>query len=431
MGQPKQKEASAQSTAWPKLSICIITFNRAKYLKKTLAHLSFLKTLPFDCEVLVSDNCSTDETAAVVAGFLKKFDRIRYIKQTRNVGPEGNFVSVFRSALGEFVLYLADDDMLIPEAVVSTVRYMEENPTVVACHAPWELWDDVSKQSSGLFYRIDEETVFQKKDSVDLFNFIIQNHIFPEIAVYRSDALHKILYLPHKAFGSFVNLARLLDCGDIVFLPNPFYRGVTVHWEGDTRVNYGYRQGMLEWDLYRGGVEYLFHKAFRNLGHLAVPEDQRDIGRKMIDGFIVTRLSIALRHLIVNKDFIGANDVFFRLLSCGAIPSAEVSNYSQFLAPKAAVQSVIETFEAITGLDCIGLYRVGDSNAVTVSIKELRQDLPVNQLSDDTINKITGKDKDKMLVLVGSDTEREKLIKADFRNGLVIVEGEVLSQFMP
>lgn len=412
----------------PKLSICVITYNRAKYLKKTLAHLSFLKTFPFDCEVLVSDNCSTDETSAVAAGFMKKFDRIRYIKQTRNVGPERNLISAFRMAAGEFVVYLADDDMLIPDAVVAIVRYMEANSNIAVCHAPWEHWDDVTKQSLGLFYRIEKETIFQKKDSVDLFNFIIQKHIFPEICIYRSDALHKMLYLSHKAFWPFVNLARLLDYGDIAFLPEPFYRSVTKHWEGETRSQHGHQQAMLEWDLYRGGVEYLFHKAFRNLGHPAVPEDQRDIGRKMIDIFVATRLSVALRQLIGKKDFISANDVFIRLLSCRTLPEAETSHYGQFLAPRAAVQSMIETFEAITRLECIGLYHVSDSDAVTTLFKEIRPDLPIRVLSDGAINKI--KNKDTVLILAGSDLERKKLIEAGFGNGLVIVEQELVSQFM-
>lgn len=412
----------------PTLSICIITYNRAKYLHKTLTHLSFLKTFPFDCEVLVSDNCSTDETSAVVAGFMKKFDRIRYMKQTRNVGPDGNIISAFRSAVGEFVLYLADDDMLIPEAVISIVRYMEKNRTVVACHAPWEFWNDVTKQSSGLAYSVKKEMVFEKKDSIDLFNFIVEKHVFPEIAIYRSDALHKVLYSPRKTYLAFVCLARLLSYGSIVFLPSPFYHSVTVHWEGETRSQYGHQQAVSDWDLYRGGVEYLFYKAFRNVGYPAVPDEQLDIGRKMIHGFVANRLFVTLGELIRSKDFIGANDVFVRLLSCGVFPSAEVSKYSQFLAPRAAVQSLIETFEAMTGLECIGVYRVGDFKAVERLLKEIRGEVAVRQLLDDGPYEF--KDKDRILVLVGSNTEKEKLLNAGYQDGLVIVEQELVSQFM-
>jgi glycosyltransferase involved in cell wall biosynthesis len=417
-------------TTTPKLSICIITYNRAKYLHKTLTHLGFLKTFPFECEVLVSDNCSTDETAAVVAGFMKEFERLRYMKQARNVGPEGNIISAFRSAVGEFVLYLADDDMLIPEAVVSIVRYMEENPTVVACHAPWELWNDVTKQCSGKFYNVEREMVFEKKDSLNLFNFVVHGGIFPEIAVYRSDALHKILYLPRKAYWPYVYLARLLDYGPVAFMPNPFYRFVTAHWEDETRVNNGFRQAMSEWDIFRGGVEFLLYKAFRNLvERSAIPAAQLDIGRRMIDSFVTARMSVALRHLIAHKDFIGANDVFVRLLSCGAIPSVEVSNYSEILTLRAAAQSLIEAFEAMTWLECIGLYRVNDSKALEALFNEIRSGLPVRQLTDEGIYDL--KDKDKMLVLVGSNTEKDNLLKAGYQDGLVIVEQELVSQFIP
>ena len=137
----------------------------------------------------------------------------------------------------------------------------------------------------------------------------------------------------------------------------------------------------------------------------------------------------AMRCLIASKDFIGANDVFVRLLSCGAIPSAEVSYYSQLLASRAALQSLIETVDAITKLERIGLYCVSDLNAVTILIKEMRPDLPISILSDGAINKL--KNEDTMLILAGSDQERKKLIEAGFRSGLVIVEQELVPLFMP
>ena len=131
----------------PKLSICITTYNRANYLKKTLENVIAFGSLPFDYEIIVSDNCSPDDTSSMVADLIKKCDRIRYVKQTHNLGHEKNMNSAFRLAVGEFLVYLADDDMLIPDAVVETVQYMEQTPHVVACYAPCEFWDNASMQS--------------------------------------------------------------------------------------------------------------------------------------------------------------------------------------------------------------------------------------------------------------------------------------------
>jgi glycosyltransferase involved in cell wall biosynthesis len=410
----------------PKLSICIRTYNRGTYLKRALSSLVSLNAFPFDYEIIVSDNCSTDETPIVAAGFVKKCERVRYVKQTRNVGAERNLISAFRMAMGEFVVNLADDDMLIPEAVASVVRYMDQNPSIVACHAPWEMGYDATQQSLELSYSIEKEMVFEKKNSVDLFNFIIQRHIFPEVAVYRTSALHKILYPSHKAYWAFVNLARLLDYGDIAFMPYSFYR-FTVHWKGDAGDQHGYQQTIGEWDLYRGGVEYLLHKAFRNAGYPGVPAKHRDVAQRMINQFMAARLFMAFHHMLNRKDFIGANEVFARLLLCGTLPEAEVSRYSRLLPPRAAAQSLIETFAAMTGLKRIDLYRVSDLTGTIKLLKELREDLPVKALTDDAIRK--SEDKEKALVLAGGEAERQKLLKAGFPDGLVIVEGELVSQF--
>lgn len=413
----------------PKLSICIPTYNRARYLQKTLSNLVSIEAFPFEYEIVVSDNCSTDETPRVVAKFRKKCSRIRYLRQTRNVGPEANFVSVCRMAAGEYVLYHADDDMLIPEAVVSVVRFLEQNQNVVACYAPWEWWNEATRVSLGLTYSLETEMVFEKKTSMDLFNFVIHKHVFPEVAVYRSSTLLKILYWPHNAYWAYVCMAKLLDCGDIAFVPHPFYRFVTAHWEGETRNHLGHQQARRDWELYRGGLEYLLYKACRNLGYATVPVEQRATAQKMIGEFISTRLSLAMGLLVGEKDFIGASELFLRLLSHGVVGDDKISDYRQFRAPRAAAQSLIEIFDAMTGLERIGLYRASDSKAVTALFKEIRPNLPIRVLSDGAISKI--KDKDTILILVGGDPEREKLIEAGFRSGLVIVERELVSQFMP
>jgi glycosyltransferase involved in cell wall biosynthesis len=391
-----------------------------------LSNLVAVKAFPFDYEIVISDNCSTDETHIVAAGFMEKCDHIRYIKQARNVGADNNFISATRMAVGEFIVYLADDDMLIPDAVAAIVQYMDQSPNIVSCHSPWEIAYDATQPSSELSYHLEKESVFEKMNSVNLFNFIVQRHIFPEIAIYRSSALHKALYLPHKVYWVFVNLARLLEYGDIAFLPQAFYR-LSVHWMGDARDQHGHKLTIGEWDLYRGGLEYLLHKAFRNLGYSSVPDKHRHVAQCMIDRFMMVRLLVALRHLSYRKDFISANEVFFRLLSCGAIPDAEVSGYSQFLAPRAAAQSLIETFEAITRLDHICLYHVHDPTETEKLLKELREDLPVEVLTDGAMRKMA--DKEKALVLAGGEAERQKLLKAGVPDGLVIVEGELVSQF--
>lgn len=93
----------------PLVTIGIPTFNRANsYLKKALE--SAVKQTYLNIEIVVSDNCSTDNTETVVKGF--NDSRIRYFKQKENIGPYKNFNFCLHQANGEFFLILSDDDLI-------------------------------------------------------------------------------------------------------------------------------------------------------------------------------------------------------------------------------------------------------------------------------------------------------------------------------
>ena len=91
----------------PKVTIAIPTYNRADdYLKQTLK--SALNQTYENIEIIVSDNCSTDNTEAVVNSF--NDSRIRYFRQQENIGANNNFNFCLKQAKGEYFLLLLDDD---------------------------------------------------------------------------------------------------------------------------------------------------------------------------------------------------------------------------------------------------------------------------------------------------------------------------------
>jgi glycosyltransferase involved in cell wall biosynthesis len=107
----------------PLVTIAIPTFNRAnKYLKQAI-ECSRSQTYK-NIEIIVSDNCSTDNTEEVVKSF--NDPRIRYFRQTSNVGMLNNENFCVDSASGEFFLLLCDDDMIdedLVEACLDAANY--------------------------------------------------------------------------------------------------------------------------------------------------------------------------------------------------------------------------------------------------------------------------------------------------------------------
>jgi abequosyltransferase len=99
-----------------KLSLCIPTYNRAKFLKETLD--SIIEQASENIEIVVSDNGSTDETEAIIQEYQKQFPRLRYFRFCTNQGAERNFLNVVEIATGEYCWLLGSDDKLEEGAIV-------------------------------------------------------------------------------------------------------------------------------------------------------------------------------------------------------------------------------------------------------------------------------------------------------------------------
>ena len=99
--------------AAPLLTFAIITYNRSKYLRRSLDCV--LQQLGNDdlVEILVSDNASTDETRSVVQERQAAYKNLHYRCNEENVGAEANIHRAVQAARGEYVLVAGDDDYFI------------------------------------------------------------------------------------------------------------------------------------------------------------------------------------------------------------------------------------------------------------------------------------------------------------------------------
>lgn len=109
----------------PLVTIAIPTFNRAQsFFPATLASAR-AQSYP-KIEILISDNASTDNTRALVEALGDA--RIRYVRQTSNIGPSNNENFCVEQASGDYVVVLPDDDLIDPDFVECCMRLTAENP---------------------------------------------------------------------------------------------------------------------------------------------------------------------------------------------------------------------------------------------------------------------------------------------------------------
>lgn len=108
-------------SAKPLLSICIPTFNRASYLERCLDQIVHQEAFDSQVEVVVSDNCSEDDTKDVVERFQKTYDNIRYYRNEENL-VDLNFALVFQRATG-YLRKLTNDTVIYHPGAI---KYMKE-----------------------------------------------------------------------------------------------------------------------------------------------------------------------------------------------------------------------------------------------------------------------------------------------------------------
>ena len=113
-----------KSTMKPTVSIGIPTYNRAPLLAQAIK--SVLQETYQDFEIIVSDDCSSDNTADVVRSFGD--DRIRYHRTTGKLKVPPNWNECVRLAQGEFFALLPDDDVYCPEFLETMVAALRQVP---------------------------------------------------------------------------------------------------------------------------------------------------------------------------------------------------------------------------------------------------------------------------------------------------------------
>lgn len=103
------------------LSVVMPVYNAEKWLEACLD--SVLAAGVGDCEILLVDDGSTDESPAIEDEYARRFSQIRVLRQ-ENAGPSAARNAGLRASRGDFVAFLDSDDRVIPEAFGKTVSLL-------------------------------------------------------------------------------------------------------------------------------------------------------------------------------------------------------------------------------------------------------------------------------------------------------------------
>ena len=126
-------------TSQPLVSALVPTYNGAAFIERTLASLA-AQTWP-SLEILVADDCSTDDTLAVVRRFAAGRDDVTVIERTANLGWLRNTNDLMDRARGELMFFAFHDDTVDPTYVEKLVDALRDRPDAVLAYSDLELFE--------------------------------------------------------------------------------------------------------------------------------------------------------------------------------------------------------------------------------------------------------------------------------------------------
>ena len=212
----------------PLVSICVPTLNRASALRRSLAQARAITYDPL--EIVISDNASTDETETVCREAMVADSRVRYLKQSQNIGTYGNHNACIDQSQGEFLSFFHDHDERDLGMIEVFVNFLQCHADVGVVSSNWELINEqgegigirdhaVSAVTPGLEYI--ERTIRTGRSSVGIPGLMI-----------RRAALGAIRFdeRGHLGFGDFVVWCQIAEQWNIGHIGERLWR-----WRQDYR----------------------------------------------------------------------------------------------------------------------------------------------------------------------------------------------------
>ncbi|PPS43120.1 glycosyltransferase family 2 protein [Chroococcidiopsis sp. TS-821] len=113
------------------LTIAIPTYNRAHLLDQQLAWLAnSIKGFESECEIIISDNCSTDTTSKVIQKWQPAFTttQLRINRNHENIGAIKNIAYCINNATSKYVWTISDDDKIYDKTLAYLLQELKANP---------------------------------------------------------------------------------------------------------------------------------------------------------------------------------------------------------------------------------------------------------------------------------------------------------------
>lgn len=129
----------------PCISVCVPTYNGAKYLRECLD--SVLAQSFTDFELLIVDDHSSDETISIAQEYATSDFRIRVNQNQQNLGLVGNWNRCVELAQGEWIKFVFQDDLITPTCLERMLAASKPETAIICCKRDYIFESSVTEET--------------------------------------------------------------------------------------------------------------------------------------------------------------------------------------------------------------------------------------------------------------------------------------------
>lgn len=192
-----------------KVSIILPVYNGSKYV--SMAIESIMEQTFKNLELIIVNDCSTDDTLKICQRFAEKDARIRVISNVCNLKLPNTLNVGFAEATGDYYTWTSDDNLYEPQAIEILVKALEENPEAVMVYGDFTRIDEVGNI-------IGEEKLLEPK-------YLIKGNTCGAYFMYTADVAKKVGKYDANLFlaEDYDYWVRIYRCGQIIHISNNCY----------------------------------------------------------------------------------------------------------------------------------------------------------------------------------------------------------------
>jgi len=226
------------------LSICIPTYNRAKYVKDAIE--SIIRQITPDIkdkiEICVSDNASEDNTEEIVNGFKQSHPHITYFRWDKNMGADNNYLKAEEISHGKYCWLMSSDDILLPNAIQTVLGKVSQYQAFQIFAVNTIMFDiDLNNPVCQSYYKTDliytdKKTIIKELGASFgyISGFVFQKHLWDEFAKYRRfiGSAYSLTYIYYEMVKNGAKLIKIAEplvgyrASNDSFLSNGSYKRV-------------------------------------------------------------------------------------------------------------------------------------------------------------------------------------------------------------